>query len=198
MLKFAIILSIIEPVFYFILITTLSFKRPQYSIERNYISELSSISSPHRLLISLFSFVLLGVTMLFHAWALDQLTLDSTFTPIANISLYAAGLAMIALGIVRADGETPTNIGRWHRPLTGPAAAGLPIAMLAYSSIFWNDERWSIFWPALSIFLAALILIVDEVLLKKLSYIVGAVQRLGIGFALLWMFGTSLWMYTLI
>lgn len=198
MLKFAIILSIVEPIFYFGLITILSFKRPQYSIERNYISELSNINSPHRVLISLFSFVLLGITILFHAWALDTLSMDGTFSPIANISLYTAGLSMIILGVVRADGDTPTKLGRWHRPLTGPAAAGWPIGMLAYSSIFWADERWLVFWPELSILLAALILIVDEVLLKKPTYIVGAVQRLGMGLALLWMFSTSVWMNTLI
>lgn len=198
MLKFAIILGIIEPIFYFILITVLSFRRPNYNLERNYISELCNINSPHRVIISLFSFVFLGTTVLFHAWALNTLTIDNLFSPIANFSLYSAGIFLILLGFIRADGETKTKIGRWHRPLTAPVAAGLPIAMLTYGTIFWADERWLIFWPEFSVFLAALILIVDEILLKKPDYIVGIIQRLGIGLALLWIFSTSLWMYTLI
>jgi hypothetical protein len=198
LLKVSSVLGIIEPVFYFLLITALSLMRSDYRLDKNYISELSGINVKNHKRINLLSFILLGSVVILFSYALRQQTIKHPATTLAHSLLIISGLSIILLGLVPADDKVPTTRGRWHRWLTLPAAIGMPTAMLCYHYIFKKDKRWRKLWPSMSLVLANLTFIIDELLFfKKPKHFIGLVQRLGMGLALLWLFATSAKMYSL-
>ncbi len=194
----AALLATIEPIFYFLLITSLSIIRENYSLVRNYISELSGRDAPHSKRTNLLSFILLGVVLILYSFALNEKLKQHHLSGIATALLVISGSSLILLGLVPADGVAPTKIGKWHRWLTGPPALGLPLAMICYSVIFESDKRWQKIWPQFSRLLSVLILVSDSLLLlKRPKKFIGITQRLGMGFALLWMFATARKAYSL-
>lgn len=196
--KLSTVLGIIEPVFYFLLITALSLTRPDYRINKNYISELSGNDTKNHKYINLFSFVILGAVVILYSFALHNNVRKHPLSLVADALLIISGVSIILLGLVPADGKKITARGQWHRRLTFPAAIGFPAAMLCYSVIFKQDKRWKKHWPAVTLLLSNLILATDELLqLKKPKQMIGLVQRLGTGLALFWIFSTSAKMYSL-
>lgn len=196
--KFATLLGIIEPVFYFALITALSLGRENYSIARNYISELSGIDAPHRKPTNFASFMILGAAVIMFGFALRQATEDGKFSKLANAFMAVSGASLMALALVPADGDKPTARGKWHRRLTGPPAIGIPMAMACYYFIFKSDPRWRTHWPRLTLLSGAFMLAGDWLLyIRQPKRLIGLAQRLTMGIALLWMMLASAKIYKL-
>lgn len=189
-----IILGLIEPIFYFLLITVMGFRRRNYHLEENYISELSSINIPRHGVINFISFGLLGLSVGLHAIALSNSVMAHPLLGFGTGCLLVAALGLILLAIVPTEPSGNTLRSKSHRSITFLPAAGIPLGILTYSLIFLNDPNWQPGWSIISIILASLILISDQILLNKPLWIIGLIQRLGVGFALLWIFLTSLGM----
>jgi hypothetical membrane protein len=192
--QIATVVGIMEPVFYFVLISALSFIRPNYNLTKRYISELSGKGSPHLALSNFSSFMLLGVALIFAGSALHDLEKDFQYSQIAHSLILITGVSFILLGVFPADsykaGKTLT--GKLHRLFTFPAALAMPGAMLVYSRIFEEDKRWKRLWPNFSAFSAWLILAAGWLLYNyKNKRYSGIVQRIAMGPALAWMSAVS-------
>jgi hypothetical protein len=191
-IKLSTMLGILEPMFYFMLITALSLTRDNYSLTKNYISELSGADSPHRKRTNMASFVLLGAIVIIYSFALRQATAKHKLDSIAQASMIISGASLVLLGLVPADGKKITATGKWHRRLTGPPAIGIPLAIACHYFIFKKDRRWRKGWPELTLLTSALMAIGDALLyFRKPKRFIGMVQRINMGMGLLWVFATS-------
>ena len=190
--RLATIFGIMEPVFYFLLITTLSLMRPDYKLSRGYISELSGRDSPHRHVTSLSSFILLGMSIILVGSALHEVEKNYPLSKTSLTLLTITGASLIFLGIIPADGQKTTSVGKYHRILTLPTALAMPGAMLVNSNIFSKDKRWGKSWANFSEATAWATIILGWLILKnKHTSKVGLVQRVAFAPSLLWTMAIS-------
>jgi len=193
-LKLATLTGIIEPIFYFLLVTSLGFAKHKYDFTKQYISELSGKNSPHKAITNLVSFILLGVSVILMSTALHQEFRMQKISPLPHALLLISGGSLVLLGLLPADSHKSgkTLSGKLHRTITFPAAVAMPAAMLIYSRLFAKNKNWKHGWPSFSALTAWFTLASGWLLLtNKHSSRVGLIQRIALGPPLLWMSAVS-------
>jgi hypothetical membrane protein len=181
--------GIIGPIFYTLLLVLLGYLWPGYSPIRNYISELGGVESPFKLIMNVFGFMLLGVSLTLFSFGANATLSKNIYSRLVAAFTFLAGVFMVLVGFFPCDAGCVdvTLIGRLHTLTSVPPSILLPsAAMFSAFAIYTkspNTRKYSIlfFWLGVLSMLSGAVST-----LPSLQVYIGLSQRAGMGFSLLW------------
>ncbi|PKQ26598.1 MAG: hypothetical protein CVT64_05210 [Actinobacteria bacterium HGW-Actinobacteria-4] len=188
------------PIAYAALITALGFTWAGYVPVRDSMSVLGAVDSPVRHVTNVGGFAGLGVVLLCfagaYAWAVGRRTMAA----VAVVFIALAGVFMIAVAFFPCDSGCidVTATGRWHSYTSTPPAILLPLAAMASGGVFWaRPDLFTRRWATASFWLGFASLMTGPALwLAATQPMLGLLQRVGIGLALVWVSGTGWMLYS--
>ena len=187
--------GVIGPVIYFFLMETLGRLWPGYSSIRNHMSELGGVESPYKGIMNIFGFMLVGLFILIFGVGYNNHFKKSWHKTLTVLSLVVGGLFMIVVGFFPCDPACVdvTLVGRLHSLTSIPQSIALPLAAIFGAGVFSQEPKWGQKWAALSFGLGMASMAAGPLMqIPALHIFVGLIQRLGMGFALAWIFVVSI------
>jgi len=156
-------------------------------------SEIGAIDSPFKDIMNYLGFSLLGIFIVifsigFIAYFKQDIQLTTGF-----ILMLIGGIFMFLVGFFPCDAQCNdvTQTGKLHSMTSTIPAVLIPFAAIV--SAYPISKTWGKKWGYTSIFLGILSLTTGPFMfIDNLNKFTGLIQRLGIGFSLLWIFITSI------
>ncbi len=195
-LKFLIIPGIFSPIFFFTLLTILGLLWNGYNPISTGMSEIGAIDSPFRDIMNYLGFSLLGFFIIVFSIGFKLYFKKNLTLTIAFILLLIGGIFMFSVGFLPCDSQCidVTLTGELHSITSIISAILIPIAVML--SAYPISKEWGKIWGYGSFFLGILSMASGPIIfVEYLNNFTGLIQRLGIGFSLLWIFITSLRIY---
>jgi hypothetical membrane protein len=189
-LSFSVISGVIAPILISIVLIVIGFFHPNYNHFTQYMSELGAIEAPYGLILNTIGFPLLGMLIIFFAFALDIVIEKgrSYWDILGPILLVISGVSFIFVSIFPCDPgcKTISIIGVFHGIM-----AFIALFSLVFSPLFMNyrlshDNKWCNYdYFSLGVFIFAFI-ISFIYYLNIFEDFVGLFQRLSFGVPLFW------------
>lgn len=195
-LKIFFLCGIVGPVFYFALLIVLGAMWDGYDPVSIGMSELGAVNSPFKNLMNYLGFSMLGIFILLFGFGFRLYFQKSFQMAISFVLLSIGGASMFLVGFLPCDSMCidVTLTGRLHSFISTVPAILIPLA--AMNSAYPISKMWSKKWGYASFYLGILSMIAGPLMfLEFMHNFSGLVQRLGIGFSLLWIFIVSLKIY---
>lgn len=195
-LKLCMLCGIIGPIFYFILLTILGLLWPGYNPIVVGMSEIGAVDSPYQNIMNYFGFTLLGTTMIAFAFGFKYYFRKNIQIIIAFFSLLIGGFAMFLVGFLPCDAKCidVTIIGNLHSITSTIAAIFISLALII--SAYPISKKWGKKWGYLSFYLGIISMVAGPIMfIEALHSYSGLIQRMGIGFSLLWIVLISIKIY---
>ncbi len=186
-IKWRIIFSLTTPIFYFCLLTILGLMWQGYNPITTSMSEIGAIDSPFKIIMNYFGFSLLGVSIIFFGHEFQTYFENNIVIRIASVLLLLGGMSMFLVGFLPCDSKCvdATLTGKLHSLTSTIAALLIPTAaMLSAKSI---SKKWNNSWGYLTFSLGFFSMMAGPIMfVESFQKYMGLVQRLGIGFSLVW------------
>jgi hypothetical membrane protein len=151
-------------------------------------SELGAVGAPHAIFMNTFGFQLLGVLMVAFGFGLHRSLSTGWFSRIGSALIVIGGIDMIAVGFFPMDPaglpNSLTNIG--HDITATIASNAITFGMIVISLSFRKDNRWRRYWLFTLISAIASIALAPFPMIPIYNPYAGLIQRIAMGFALLW------------
>jgi len=182
-----ILTGIIGPIFYFVLLTILGIIWNGYNPISTGMSEIGAIDSPFKNIINYFGFSLLGLTIISFSFGFKSYFKNNFQLKIAFILLLLGGIFMFIVGFFPCDSMCidVSLTGKLHSITSTIPALLIPLA--AMFSAYPITKRWGKKWGYISFYLGILSMASGPIMfIESLDLFSGLIQRLGIGFSLLW------------
>ena len=185
--KFLALCGLVGPVIYAFVVAVLGGLYPGYSHLTQAMSELGAAGAPHSLIMNMAGLGLLGAMILAFAAGLHQSIRQHSGTTVGAVLIGASGLSLVMTAIFPCDtgGETTTS-GMVHGAFAVVGVVCMIVGMLIISLVLAEDSHWqryAIFTVATALLASALAVLYgfDVIVTWK-----GALQRISMGVALLW------------
>jgi hypothetical protein len=194
--RLLILSGTIGPVFFFTILTILGLMWSDYNPVITGMSEIGAIDSPFKDLMNYLGFSLLGIFIIIFSIGFKVYFKKNLQMTIVSILLLIGGIFMFTVGFFPCDPQCidVSLIGELHSITSIIPAIIIPAA--AMFSAYPISKIWGKNWGYLSFFLGILSLVSGPIMfLESLNNFAGLIQRLGIGFSLLWIFIISLKIY---
>ncbi len=195
-----LVAGIAGPAVYVLVLVVLGALWANYNPVSQSMSEIGSVSSPFKDAMNYLGFSLLGVFIMLFSLGFRQHFKEGLQAKLAFACIAVAGLFMFLVGFFPCDAGCidVTETGKMHSLTSVVPALLLPIAAIISASIFAQDRRFGKKWGYFS-FAAGLLSMSAGPLMfvPEASAYLGLVQRLGIGFSLLWVFLVSVKLFSL-
>lgn len=183
-------LGLTIPVFFFLLLTYLGvlWKNSGYNPITTGMSELGAIDAPYSYVANLLGFSLLGATVSFFGFNLLKHIKKTRQAHAAIFLLIIGGVSLFAVGFFPCDSNCVdvTTVGKMHSVLSTISAILIPAAIVLLAHPLYKQFNakvgYTSFYLGILSFLAGPVMYVPQI-----ENYTGIVQRLGLGFSLVWM-----------
>ena len=185
--------GIIDPIFFFTLLTILGLMWIGYNPITTGMSEIGAVDSPFKDVMNYLGFSLLGIFIVIFSIGFKTYFKNNLQLTIVLILLLIGGIFMFSVGFFPCDPQCidVTLTGELHSITSTIPAILIPLA--AMLSAYPISKTWAKKWGYFSFFLGFLSLATGPIMfIESLFNYTGLIQRLGIGFSLLWIFIISL------
>jgi len=184
--------GIVGPLFYFFLLALLGYMWSGYNPIVQSMSEIGSVVSPYKSVMNYLGFSTLGVCISIFGIGLSKEFKRSMPGKISFLLLMVAGIAMLFVGFFPCDAGCVdvTITGTMHSLFSMLPSVALPFAAMVIA----NDvsKRWGMGWGIFSFWMGILSVFSGPLMfLPETSPYLGLLQRVGIGFSLVWMVTVS-------
>ncbi len=180
--------GIFGPIFYFLLLTILGLFWSGYNPAFQSMSEIGSVVSPYKDLMNYLGFSLLGVFISIFSIGILKEFGKGLLQYLAFSLILTAGVFMFAVGFFPCDAGCidVTQTGTLHSFTSTVPSITLPLAAMFMATVFVKrlGKRWGhiSFWLGVSSISSGPIMFIPA-----FAHYLGLVQRIGIGFSLIWM-----------
>ncbi len=184
--------GVVGPMLYASVVAVLGELYPGYSHLSQTMSELGAADAPHALLMNIAGLGLLGVMIMSFAGGLYQGLRKSRITAVSALVIVGAGMSLVMTAIFPCDtGDQTTYTGQIHGVFATVGAVFMVLGMLILSPTFFREARWR-GYAVLTVTVAVL----SSVLAGMYGFDViegwkGALQRISMGTALIWVEAVS-------
>lgn len=187
-------LGLIVPVFFFSLLTILGilWKNSGYDPSATGMSELGAVDSPYRHATNFLGFSLLGATISFFGFSLLRQIKRTLQAHGAIFLLIVGGFSLFAVGFFPCDSNCVdvTEVGKMHSILSTVSAILVPTAIVLLAHPLYKQYTAKVGY--VSFYLGILSFLAGPVMfLPGIENYTGLIQRLGLGFSLIWMMYVS-------
>jgi len=180
--------GIIGPVSYAFVTAILGLFWPESNPISIGMSELGAIGAPHAFFMNAFGFQLLGVLVAAFGFGLYRSLRNGLISKIGAVLIVIGGIDMIAVGFFPMDPaglpNSLTNIG--HDITATIASNAVTIGMIVLTLGFRKDNQWRPFWLFTLVSAIASIALSPFPMFPTYNPYAGLIQRMAMGFALLW------------
>jgi hypothetical membrane protein len=184
-----ILAGIVGPVLFFSVLTVLGLMWEGYNPVTTGMSEIGAVDSPYKDVMNFLGFSLLGVAIVSFSIGFNKYFGGNLQLNIACILILLGGIFMVLVGFFPCDPQCVdvTLIGKLHSATSTVPAILIPLASMI--SAYPISKKWGNKWGYISFCLGILSLASGPVMLLELfDQYTGLVQRMGLGFSLLWIF----------
>ena len=183
-----VVCGIIGPVSYAFVTAILGLLWPKYNPISTGMSELGAVGAPYAFFMNVFGFQLLGVLMAVFGFGLIRYLRNGWVSKIGVALIVIGGIDMIAVGFSPMNPagipSSLTNIG--HDISATIASNAVTIGMIVLSLSFRKDSRWRRYWRFTLVSAFASIALSPFPMIPIYNPYAGLIQRMAMGFALLW------------
>jgi hypothetical membrane protein len=191
--KNLILAGIIGPVLFFVVLTVLGSLWEGYNPVTTGMSEIGAVDSTYQDLMNYLGFSLLGVFIVLFGIGFNKYFGRGLQLNIACILILLGGIFMFAVGFFPCDAGCVdvTLTGKLHSATSTVPAILIPFASMI--TAYPISKKWGYKWGYISFGLGVLALASGPVMLSGFfDRYTGLVQRIGIGFSMLWIFLISI------
>ena len=151
-------------------------------------SELGAVGAPHALLMNTFGFQLLGVLIAAFGFGLYRSLRNGLISKIGATLIVIGGIDMIAVGLFAMDpAGLPNSVTNAGHDITATIASNaITIGMIVISLSFRKHIQWRRYWLFTLASAIASIALSPFPMIPIYNPYAGLIQRLAMGFALLW------------
>lgn len=185
---FFAVCGIIGPVSFAFVTAILGLLWHKYNPISTGMSELGAVGAPHAFFMNVFGFQLLGVLMVVFGFGLIRYLRDGCVSKIGVALIVIGGIDMIAVGFFPMDPagipSSLTNIG--HDISATIASNAVTIGMIILSSSFRKHSQWRRYWRFTLVSAFTSIALSPFPMIPIYNPYAGLIQRMAMGFALLW------------
>ncbi len=185
--KMAALAGMIGPIFYFCLISVLGLLWSDYNPISTGMSEIGAVDAPFRNIMNYLGFSLLGISIVVFSFGLLPTFGASYQMYVGFLILLIGGIVMFIIGFLPCDSQCidVTMTGKLHSIASTFVAIAIPVSAMV--SAYPISKKWGKFWGYVSFYLGAASLMAGPIMFIKALYeFSGLIQRIGIGFSLLW------------
>ena len=180
--------GIMGPIVYALVTGILGLLWAEYNPISIGMSELGAVGAPHATFMNTFGFQLLGVLMAAFGFGLHRSLRNGWLSKIGAALIVIGGIDMIAVGFFPMDPaglpSSLTNVG--HDITATLASNAIIIGMIVTSLSFRKDNQWRCYWLFTLGFAIASLALSPFPMLPIYNPYAGLIQRLAMGFSLLW------------
>lgn len=187
--KVLIYSGILGPVFYFLLLTILGLLWNGYNPVSTGMSEIGAVDSPFKNIMNYLGFSLLGLSIMVFSFGFKSYFKKSIPKTITFLLLLGGGFFMFLVGFFPCDPQCidVTITGKIHSMTSTITAILTSLSVIVSANPI--SMRWGKKWGYGSFCLGILSLSAGPLMfIKFLNSYTGLIQRMGIGFSLLWIF----------
>lgn len=180
--------GMIGPIFYFLLLGTLGFLWNGYNPVLQSMSEIGSVVSPYKNWMNYLGFSLLGIVIVIFGIGVLREFSKGSLQYLSGFLISVAGVSMFAVGFFPCDAGCidVTMTGKLHSLTSTVPSIALPLAAMVLATVL--SRRWGRRWGYVSFWLGFLSMAAGPLMfLPDSAAYLGFIQRIGIGFSLLWM-----------
>ena len=180
--------GIIGPVSYAFVTAILGLFWPESNPISIGMSELGAIGAPHAFFMNAFGFQLLGVLMVAFGFGLYRSLRNGLISKFGAALIVVGGIDMIAVGFLPMDpAGLPSSLTNTGHDITATIASNaVTIGMIVLSLSFRKDNRWRRFWLFTLASAIASFGLSPFPMFPIYNPYAGLIQRMAMGFALLW------------
>lgn len=195
--KLIFLIGIIGPIFYFVLLTILGLLWEGYDPISTGMSEIGALDSPFRHIMNYLGFSLLGITIVLFSFGLRSYFGKGLLMRIAHILLLLGGGVMFLVGFLPCDSNCidVTQTGRLHSLTSTITAILIPLGLMTCANPI--SKKWNKKWGYTSFYMGMLSMAGGPIMfIENMDNYTGLIQRLGLGFSLLWIVLVSFKIYS--
>ena len=185
--RFLALAGVAGPFVYAAVVAVLGRLYPGYSHLSQTMSELGAADAPHALIMNIAGLGLLGIMIMAFAAALHQGSSQSGRTIFGTVLIAASGAALVMTAVFPCDtGGEITTAGRLHGVFAAVGSVCMVVGMLITAFILYKDSQWrdcAILSVTIALLASALAALYGLDIIEGWK---GALQRVSMGVALLW------------
>lgn len=194
--KLLILTGIIGPIFYFLLLTFLGLLWEGYDPIATGMSEIGAMDSPFRDIMNYLGFSLLGISIMLFSFGFKSYFGNNLPIRVVHLLLLLGGFVMFLVGFLPCDVKcidvTPT--GKLHSLASTISAILIPLGLMVSANPI--SKAWNRKWGYATFYMGILSMAGGPIMfLENMDSYTGLLQRLGIGFSLLWIVLVSIKIY---
>ena len=185
--RFLALCGLAGPIVYVTVVAVLGHLYPGYSHLSQTMSELGAADAPHALVMNIAGIALLGVMIMAFAAALHQGSSQRGRTTFGTVLIAASGASLVMTAVFPCDtGGEITLAGQLHGVFAAVGSVCMVVGMLITALILYEDSRWrsyAVLSVAIALLASALAVFYGLDIIEGWK---GALQRISMGVALLW------------
>ncbi|MCB0689607.1 MAG: DUF998 domain-containing protein [Saprospiraceae bacterium] len=155
-----------------------------------HMSELGGVESPYMTIMNVAGFMGVGILILIFSYGFFTVEFTkNTWYKLATVFLWIAGIFMVIVGFFPCDAGCidVTTTGQLHSLTSIPQSIALPLAIVFAAFGHQMETVWNKSWFGISLVLGFGSLLMGPLMSSgQYDAYVGLLQRIGIGFCLLW------------